>query len=72
MPEARAPRNQRRATTGKGYNRDVEARIVEFARLLRQNGVRVSPAEAVDACERRPSLASPIGKPSGRRCVPRW
>ncbi|MEI7706266.1 MAG: hypothetical protein WCK73_16910, partial [Deltaproteobacteria bacterium] len=27
----------------------MEARIVEFARLLRQNGVRVSPAEAVDA-----------------------
>jgi hypothetical protein len=27
----------------------VEARIVEFARLLRQNGVRVSPAEAADA-----------------------
>jgi uncharacterized protein with von Willebrand factor type A (vWA) domain len=27
----------------------VEARIVEFARLLRQNGVRVSPAEAGDA-----------------------
>jgi uncharacterized protein with von Willebrand factor type A (vWA) domain len=27
----------------------VEARLVEFARLLRQNGVRVSPAEEVDA-----------------------
>ncbi|MEI6223687.1 MAG: hypothetical protein WCS72_02965, partial [Deltaproteobacteria bacterium] len=27
----------------------MEARIVEFARLLRQNGVRVSPAEAADA-----------------------
>lgn len=27
----------------------MEARIVEFARLLRQNGVRVSPAEAGDA-----------------------
>jgi uncharacterized protein len=27
----------------------VEARLVEFARLLRQNGVRVSPAEVADA-----------------------
>jgi len=27
----------------------VDARLVEFARLLRQNGVRASPAEAVDA-----------------------
>ncbi len=27
----------------------MEARIVEFARRLRQNGVRVSPAEAADA-----------------------
>jgi uncharacterized protein len=27
----------------------VEARLVEFARLLRQNGVRVSPAETADA-----------------------
>ena len=56
MPEAGAARNQRRAAAGKGYNRDVEARIVEFARLLRQNGVRVSPAEAVDAV-RAASLA---------------
>ena len=31
------------------YNLPVEARIVEFAQLLRQNGVRVSPAEAADA-----------------------
>jgi uncharacterized protein with von Willebrand factor type A (vWA) domain len=29
----------------------VEARIVEFAGLLRQNGVRVSPAEVADAVE---------------------
>ena len=56
MPEAGAARNHPRATTGKGYNRHVEARIVEFARLLRQNGVRVSPAEAVDAV-RAASLA---------------
>jgi uncharacterized protein with von Willebrand factor type A (vWA) domain len=34
----------------------VEARIVEFARLLRQNGIRVSPAEAADAA-RAVSLA---------------
>lgn len=27
----------------------MEARIVEFARLLRQNGVRVSPGEVIDA-----------------------
>lgn len=27
----------------------MQARLVEFARLLRQNGVRVSPAEVVDA-----------------------
>ncbi len=27
----------------------MEARVVEFARLLRQNGLRVSPAEAADA-----------------------
>src|SRR5512140_3138123 len=27
----------------------MEARLVEFARLLRQNGVRVSPAEVGDA-----------------------
>lgn len=29
----------------------MEARLVEFAELLRQNGIRVSPAEVVDAAE---------------------
>ena len=60
------------------YNRAVEARIVEFARLLRQNGVRVSPAEAADAVRaaaarrrRRPAHVPrhPAGHPgqAGRR-----
>ena len=31
------------------YNPGVEERIVEFARLLRQSGLRVSPAETVEA-----------------------
>ena len=33
----------------RGYAPTVEARLVEFARLLRQNGVRVSPAEVAEA-----------------------
>ncbi|MCM2333620.1 MAG: hypothetical protein NDI82_06705, partial [Anaeromyxobacteraceae bacterium] len=46
----------------------MEARLVEFARLLRQNGVRVSPAEVGDAVvaaslvglEERPGLEAAL------------
>jgi hypothetical protein len=45
MPEGAPARKHRIPAT----IRRMEARVVEFARLLRQNGVRVSPAEAADA-----------------------
>jgi uncharacterized protein with von Willebrand factor type A (vWA) domain len=37
------------AQPGRRYNPGVEARLVEFAALLRHNGLRVSSAEIVDA-----------------------
>ena len=51
MPQSPPPRKDRPTWPARrtGYNIRVEERIVEFARLLRQAGARVSPAEAADA-----------------------
>jgi len=43
------PGTGRGGKRGRGYNGGVEARLVEFARLLRHHGVRVSPAEVGEA-----------------------
>jgi uncharacterized protein len=45
----------------------VEARLVEFARLLRQNGVRVSPAEVGDAA--RAAALVGVGERDGFRAA---
>jgi uncharacterized protein with von Willebrand factor type A (vWA) domain len=45
----------------------VEARLVEFARLLRQNGVRVSPAERADAARAAALLG--VGDRAGLRAA---
>ncbi|HEX8909889.1 MAG TPA: hypothetical protein VF805_11855, partial [Anaeromyxobacteraceae bacterium] len=45
----------------------MEARLVEFARLLRQNGVRVSPAEVADAARAAALLG--VGDRAGLRAA---
>jgi uncharacterized protein with von Willebrand factor type A (vWA) domain len=45
----------------------VEARLVEFGRLLRQNGVRVSPAEVADAA--RAAALVGVGERDGFRAA---
>jgi len=49
------------------YPRRVEERIVEFARLLRQSGLRVSPAETADAV--KAAVVAGVGERSSLRAA---
>jgi hypothetical protein len=49
------------------YNRAVEARLVEFARLLRSSGVRASPAEVTEAA--RAAALVGVGERAGLRAA---